>query len=162
MNIDTPSEDVQSRVKVFSDLVTDPSDRAKLAIFNYEFASRVLDYTASVQQVNDIYSLAGKTFFKGDLVDKYDNLAEEIVKLMERSLGKENHNLTQEEKQSVHDDFMGVAWSLIQRGSLCHQKILVKHYLVFLAKKDLKLKDLRSNQRVRWWQTFTVLRQKLL
>ena len=116
LNIDTPSEDVQSRVKVFSDLVTDPSDRAKLAIFNYEFASRVLDYTASVQQVNDIYSLAGKTFFKGGLVDKYDNLAEEIIKLMERSLGKENHNLTQEEKQSVHDDFMGVAWSLIQRG----------------------------------------------
>jgi len=116
LNIDTPPEDVQSRVKVFSDLVTDPSDRAKLAIFNYEFASRVLDYTASVQQVNDIYSLAGKTFFKGDLVDKYDNLAEEIIKLMERSLGKENHNLTQEEKQSVHDDFMGVAWSLIQRG----------------------------------------------
>lgn len=116
LNIETPSEDVQSRVKIFSDLITDPSDRAKIAIFNYEFANRILDYNANVQQVNDIYSLAGKTFFKGSLVDKYDNLAEEIVNLIEKNLGQENHVLTQEEKQSVHDDFMGVAWSLIQRG----------------------------------------------
>lgn len=116
LNIDTPSKEVQESVQAFSDLITDPSDRAKIAIFNYEFANRVLNYSAEVQQVNDVYSLAGKTFFKGSVVDKYENLAEEIVSLMEKSMGEENHILTQEEKQSVHDNFMGVAWVLIQRG----------------------------------------------
>ena len=53
---------------------------------------------------------------KYKIVDKYKNLAEEIVNLMEKSMGMENHILTQEEKQSVHDNFMGVAWVLIQRG----------------------------------------------
>ena len=66
---------------MFSDLITDPSDRAKLAIFNYEFAERVLDYNTTSQQVNDVYTLAGKIFFEDTLVDKYDGLAEEIVKL---------------------------------------------------------------------------------
>ena len=116
LNIDTPSKEVLENVNIFSQLITDPSDRAKIAIFNYEFANRVLSYNTEVQQVNDVYALAGKTFFKGSIVDKYKNLAEEIVNLMEKSMGMENHILTQEEKQSVHDNFMGVAWVLIQRG----------------------------------------------
>ena len=116
LDIDKPSKEVQENVQVFSDLITDPSDRAKIAIFNYEFANRVLSYDAEVQQVNDVYALAGKTFFKGSLVDKYENLAEEIVNLMEKTMGMENHILTQEEKQSVHNNFMGVAWILIQKG----------------------------------------------
>ena len=97
-------------------MVSDPSDRAKLAIFNYDFAQRVLSYEADSQQVNDIYTLAGKTFFKNTLVDKYTGLSEEIVALLIECMGEENHVLTQEEKNKLHEYFMGVAWVLIQKG----------------------------------------------
>ena len=70
LNVEKPSQEVKDKVMFFSDLVTDPSDRAKIAIFNYEFAKRVLAWDANVQQVNDVYSLAGKTFFENTLVNK--------------------------------------------------------------------------------------------
>tara|TARA_R110000868_G_scaffold315517_10_gene576428 strand:+ start:2325 stop:2795 length:471 start_codon:yes stop_codon:yes gene_type:complete len=116
LNIDKPNEDAIARVKLFSDLVTDPSDRAKLAIFNYQFAIRVLSYDATSQQTNDIYTLAGKTFFKDTLVNKYDGLAEEIVKLIKECIGEENHTLTQKEKELLNEYFLATAWILIQKG----------------------------------------------
>ncbi len=116
LNIDKPSQEVIDRVSIFSELVTDPSDKAKIAIFNYEFAQRVLAYNAEAQQVNDIYALAGKTFFKESLVDKYEGLAEDIVKLMTECMGEENHTLLQKEKELLHEYFLAVAWVLIQKG----------------------------------------------
>tara|TARA_B100001113_G_scaffold349652_1_gene345384 strand:- start:92 stop:559 length:468 start_codon:yes stop_codon:yes gene_type:complete len=114
--IETPSKEVLDRVEIFSTIVKNPDDRAKLAIFNYEFADRVSGYNTSSQQVNDVYSFAGKTFFKSDLVDKYDNLAEEIVKLMESVIGVDNHILSKSEKDDLNTYFMGVAWVLINKG----------------------------------------------
>lgn len=114
LNIDTPTDVVKSRVAIFSEIVTDPTDKAKLAIFNYEFASRILGYETTSQQVNDVYALAGKTFFRGTLVDKYDGLADEIIKLLEEIMGKDNHNLTLTEKQQLSEYFLGVSWMLIQ------------------------------------------------
>ena len=116
LNIDTPTQDVIDRVEVFSTLITDPNDRAKLAIFNYEFAERVGGYEATSQQINDVYTLAGKIFFKDTLVDKYDGLAEEIVKLLEEIMGDDVHSLSQSEKDLLNKYFKGVAWVLIQRG----------------------------------------------
>ena len=116
LNIDTPTQDVIDRVKVFSTLITDPNDKAKLAIFNYEFAERVGGYEATSQQINDVYTLAGKIFFKDTLVDKYDGLAEEIVKLLEEIMGDDVHSLSQSEKDLLNKYFKGVAWVLIQRG----------------------------------------------
>jgi len=116
LNIDKPSQDVLDRVSVISNLVIDPSDRAKIAIFNYEFAQRVLAYNAEAQQVNDIYTLAGKTFFKKTLVDKYDGLSESIVDLMKECMGEEEHTLTQKEKELLNEYFLAVAWVLIQKG----------------------------------------------
>jgi AAA+ ATPase superfamily predicted ATPase len=116
LNIDEPSEDVINRVELFSDLITDPDDRAKMAIFNYEFAERIIDYKTNAQQVNDVYSLSGKKFFKKSMLDKYDNLAEEIIKLMAECIGKENNTVAQEQKQELHDYFMGIAWVLIHKG----------------------------------------------
>lgn len=115
LNIDKPSDDVIDRVKIFSSLITDPSDRAKIAIFNYQFAERVLGYETTNQQVNDVYSLAGKTFFKQDLVDKYDGLAEKIVELLEEILSEDNAVVSQEQKQKLNEYFMGVSWVLIQK-----------------------------------------------
>ena len=116
LNIEEPSQEVIDRVSKFSDVITDPDDRAKIAIFNYEFAERCVDYKATSQNVNDIYSLAGKTFFSDSLVDKYDNLAEEIVSLLELCVGDDDHILTQEEKNNLNKYFMGVAWVLIHKG----------------------------------------------
>ena len=115
LNIETPNSETIDRVKVFSDLITDPDDRAKIAIFNYEFAQRILQYDITSQQVNDVYTIAGKSFFKSELVDKYDGLAEEIIKLLEEVIGTKNHSLTEEEKFNLNKYFMGVAWVLIHK-----------------------------------------------
>lgn len=116
LNVDKPSDAVVERVKEFSDLITDPSDRAKIAIFNYEFAERILNYETTSQQVNDVYAIAGKLFFQKSLVDKYDGLAEKIIALLEEIITNENHVVTSEEKNKLNEYFMGVAWVLIQRG----------------------------------------------
>lgn len=116
LNIEKPSGVVISKVKVFSDLVKDPTDRAKVAIFNYEFAKRVVGYETSSQQINDVYALAGKIFFKDTLVDKYDGLAENIVNLLKYVMTDENHTLSTEDKNKLNEYFMGVAWILIQKG----------------------------------------------
>ena len=116
LDIDRPEENVINEVKNFSELVTDPNDKAKIAIFNYEFASRILKYDTTVQQVNDVYSLAGKIFFKKSLVDKYDGLAENIKSLLEKILTDENHSVTKIEKEKLNQYFMAVAWVLIQKG----------------------------------------------
>ena len=116
LNIDKPSQEIIEKVSVFSEMITDPSDRAKIAIFNYEFAQRVLAYNAEAQQVNDIYTLAGKTFFKESLVNKYNGLSEKIVDLMTECMSEENHTLSQKEKELLHEYFLAVAWVLIQKG----------------------------------------------
>ena len=116
LNINTPNNKVVDRVQIFSDLITDPTDRAKLAIFNYEFANRVKFYSADSQQVNDVYTLAGKTFFKTSLVDKYNGLAEGLTDLIREIIGDENHTLTLEEKDKLNEYFLGIAWVLIQKG----------------------------------------------
>tara|TARA_B100001564_G_scaffold329378_1_gene313804 strand:+ start:1328 stop:1795 length:468 start_codon:yes stop_codon:yes gene_type:complete len=113
LNIQEPSREVLGRVSNFSGLVTDPDDRAKIAIFNYEFAERITSYETTSQQVNDVYSLAGKIFFDNKLVDKYDGLAEKIVALMQSCVGKDNHTLTQKEKNDLNENFLGLAWVLI-------------------------------------------------
>lgn len=113
LNIDKPSDEVIQRVKGFSNIITDPSDRAKIAIFNHEFATRVIDYSTTSQQVNDVYALAGKLFFKQTLVDKYDGLAEKIVRLLEEILSDENHAVSIDEKMKLNEYFLGLAWVLI-------------------------------------------------
>ena len=89
LTIDKPDQDVIDRVSIFSDIVTDPDDRAKLAIFNHEFAKRVTEY---------------------------DGLSEEIVKLMEEIIGETNHSLDQVVKDQLNEYFIGISWVLIQKG----------------------------------------------
>lgn len=116
LKVDKPTEQILKEVNVFSDIVSEPSDKAKLAIFNYEFAERVVAYDASVQQVNDVYSLAGKIFFQQKLVNKYEGLSDNLKRILEKILTEENHLVTPEEKQSLNEYFMGIAWVLIQKG----------------------------------------------
>lgn len=115
LNIDRPSQEILDRVKAFSDTVKDPTDRAKIAIFNYEFANSLISYETDLQQLNDVYVLAGKKFFKNSIVGKYQPLPEMITKLIEEITGQENHTLSTEEKLKLNQYFLGVAWVLIQK-----------------------------------------------
>jgi hypothetical protein len=115
LNVDKPNQEVIDSVKNLSSLVTDPLDRAKIAIFNYEFATRVKNYNTDLQKVNDVYTLAGKTFFKNELVGKYNGLGEGVVKLITSLVSDDNHDLSQEGKDKISEHFMGLAWSLLQK-----------------------------------------------
>jgi hypothetical protein len=115
LDIKQPSPEILALVSPTAKLITDPTDRAKLAIFNQEFATRIRDYTTDNQKTNDVYVLAASYFFKDGLKDKYDNLDNSIVKLLESSIGDENHILTDEEKSDITAKFMGLAWALIQK-----------------------------------------------
>jgi len=115
LNIDKPTNDVILRVERFSNLITDPTDRAKIAIFNYDFANRIKTWNTNNQQVNDVYTLAGKIFFQESLVNKYSGLSTEITDLLKELLTDDNHILSEEEKNKVNQYFVGIAWVLIQR-----------------------------------------------
>lgn len=116
LNIDRPSDEIIELVKPISSLITDPTDRAKMAIYSQEFASRVKAYDAQLQQVNDVLALSASGFFEGSMNDKYKDLDVAIIDLITSAVGgDDNHKLTDEEKNKISDRFMGVAWSLIQK-----------------------------------------------
>jgi hypothetical protein len=116
LDIDKPNDKVLELVQPVSDLVTDPTDRAKMAIYSQEFANRINKYDIQLQQVNDILSLSAKEFFQDTIKDKYVGFDDAIVNLIMQSAGgDENHKLTDSEKGELSSVFMGLAWSLIQR-----------------------------------------------
>lgn len=116
LNIEKPSAEIMQIVHPLSSLVTDPTDRAKIAIFNYEFATRVKNYNSDLQQVNDVYTLAGKIFFKNEMVGKYKGLGDGLIKLLTDLVSDDNHDLSQAEKEKISAHFMGLCWSLIQKN----------------------------------------------
>jgi len=115
IQVDKPSQEIIDEVQVISDIISDPSDRAKLAIFNYEFANRVLGYDTTSQQLNNVYVLAGKNFFESKLVNKYESLSDELMRIFEKVLSSDNHRLSQDEKQKLHEYFMGIAWVIVNK-----------------------------------------------
>ena len=116
LDIEDPSEEVLEEVYIFRDMISDPSDKAKLAIFNYDFSQRLLAYDATTQELNDVYVLAGKNFFKDTLLNKYEELPDSLTALFTECVGDENHTLTAKEKEKLHKHFKGLAWVLIQKG----------------------------------------------
>lgn len=116
LNIDRPSDRIIELAKPISDLITDPTDRAKVAIYSQEFANRVKTYDAQLQQVNDVLALSASKFFEGSMNDKYKDLDVTIIDLISSATGgDDNRQLTNDEKNEISERFMGVAWSLIQR-----------------------------------------------
>lgn len=115
LDIKEPSKEIIELVQPISQLVTDPTDRAKLAIFNQEFSNRIVNYTTDNQKTNDVYVLAASYFFNSSLKNKYDGLDAKIVELLQSSIGDDNHMLTEAEKLDISTKFMGLAWTLIQK-----------------------------------------------
>jgi len=113
IDIEEPSESIAKKSKEIAALVKDQNDKIQLGIFNNEFANRINRYDLDTQKINDIYSLAGKLFFKDAMVGKYKGLAESIKSLFIEILGEENHKITKEEQEKTKENFHGVAWALL-------------------------------------------------
>lgn len=115
LNIEKPTAAVLEVVSPIAKIITDPTDRAKLAIFNQEFAKRVPSYDADVQQINDLYVHAAADFFQDTINDKYNGLDTKLVFLIQSITTDDNHKLTSEEKNKMSENFLGLSWSLIQK-----------------------------------------------
>ena len=116
IDMEKPSDDIIKSVSAFSDVITDPTDRTRIALFNYEFASRINNWdNINNQQINDVYTKAGNDFFRETLVDKYNSLAEMIISLMQNSVGDDLHILTDKEKDNLQEHFSALAWVLVNK-----------------------------------------------
>jgi hypothetical protein len=115
LDIDKPTSAIIETVAPVAALVTDPTDRAKLAVFNQAFAQRVGKYTTDTQQLNNVYVLAAQNFFSDSMKDKYRDFDKELLGVFTKSIGDDNHQLTEDEKRIVGDYFMGLAWSFVQK-----------------------------------------------
>jgi hypothetical protein len=116
IDMDKPDDKTIESVSAFSDVITDPTDRTKIALFNYEFASRINSWeNINNQQMNDVYTKAGNNFFKNTLVDKYNSLAEMIISLMQNCVGDDAHILTDKEKDDIQKHFSALAWVLVNK-----------------------------------------------
>jgi hypothetical protein len=114
LDVEKPSDDILAIVNPISKYITDKEDRVNVAVFNYVFSKRLVEYNTDSQKLQDVYVLAGEDFFKGSLNGKYQNLAAGIQQLFENVIGDKNHILSLEEKIELKNTFAGLAWSLIQ------------------------------------------------
>jgi hypothetical protein len=115
IDIEKPEQAILNLTQPVANLVTDPTDRVKLALFNQEFSNRIKTYTIDNQKTNDLYVLAGEYFFQESIRGKYPTLNKALVSLLESSIGDENHILTDEEKLDLSKKFISLAWSLTQK-----------------------------------------------
>jgi hypothetical protein len=114
LEIENPGDQIVNRVKPVADLVTGEEDRLRLAVFNDIFSQRCIAWKAEAQQVNDVYALAGKNVFGDSMRGKHEGYGEGLNEIMKSVLGTENHEVTDEEKQKLSQDFKGLAYSLSQ------------------------------------------------
>lgn len=113
IEIDKPTEEVISVTKPVANLITDEDDRLNLCIFNKIFAERVVGYfDIKAQQVNDLYVQAARNHFGTTLQAKYDGFSIGLTNLLKRGVGSQQHVLSPEEQNELHETFLGLAWSL--------------------------------------------------
>lgn len=114
IKVERPSEAILLKVRPAASLISQTEDRAKLALFNHEFANRVSKYNTDVQKLNDVYAKAGSIFFDKALKGKYDGFSESLEEIFESVTTDENHSLTDEEKKELKELFLGLSWALIE------------------------------------------------
>jgi hypothetical protein len=115
IQIAEPNQEIINKVSSVALLVTDDMDRVKLAIFNDLFSDRVLDYEGDSQQINDVYTQAGKNIFGTSMRGKYAGYASGVTGLFKDVLGTENHQLSESEKIQLSNYFRGLAWCLVNQ-----------------------------------------------
>lgn len=114
LDLEKPSAEILTVVQPISKLVTDRTDKAKLAVFNQEFGKRMLSYNADAQQINDLYVSAASCFFQDSINDKYGGLGEGLIGLMKAVVSDDNARLTDAQKLQMSKNFLGLSWSLTQ------------------------------------------------
>lgn len=114
IKIPAPSSSISSKVSPISSSVTKKDDKIKFAIFNHIFSERLSDYETDVQQLQDIYVLAAKKYFDGNLKDKYSGLDTKLVSLFKSILGEDNKRVSNEDKKSLSEHFSGLAYKLLR------------------------------------------------
>lgn len=114
LQLTKPSDMILSVVNPVSKLVSDKHDRAKLAIFNQEFAKRVVTYETDTQQLNDLYVESASCFFNDTLNDKYDGLSDGLTKLLKMVTTEDNSILTDPQKLQLSELLLGLSWTLTQ------------------------------------------------
>ena len=108
-----PSDELIDKFEGISSIVTDSQDRVKLAIFNKVFADRLSSYDTNQQQLNDVYVLAAKNYFKDSMKDKYQDLDNFLIKTIRDITGDQVHILSDDEKSDLNSAFTSIAWCLI-------------------------------------------------
>jgi hypothetical protein len=109
-----PTEDSIALTKPVSDLITDKEDRATLAVFNLEFAKRVVLYAdvINTQQLQDIYVASASNVYGKALSSKYQSLGSKLIDLMKGVVGDEEHSLTSQEAESLSEVFRALSFNL--------------------------------------------------
>ena len=113
IEIEKPTEEVIAVTNPVANLVTDQDDRLNLCVFNKIFAERVVGYLdIKAQQVNNLYVQAARNHFGTTLQAKYDGLSVGLTNLLKRGVGSQQHILSPEERDELHETFLGLAWCL--------------------------------------------------
>jgi hypothetical protein len=115
LEIDKPNPETISLVFPVANIITNPDDKAKVALFNHEFSKRIISYDADIQQINDVYVLAASKFFQESMKDKYKDLDLKLIDLIKSVTTDDNHRLTDEEKKILSQRFSGLSWALINK-----------------------------------------------
>lgn len=114
LKIPQPSSAISSKVSSIAKTISNRDDKKNFGIFNKVFADRVNDYNTDTQKLQDVYVLAAKKYFKGNLKDKYLSLDSRLTDLFKSVLGDDNKVLSEEDKKSVAEHFSGLAYNLLR------------------------------------------------
>ena len=112
IGLEKPTEQIIEEVEEVSNIVTSQEDKVSLAIFNKIFADRLVSYDTNQQQLNDVYVLAAKNYFKDSLKNKYDDLDNFLIKTLQSVTGDQIHVLSDQEKSDLQEKFYGISWCL--------------------------------------------------
>lgn len=115
IGIERPSQELIDRFDEVSSIVTEDEDRIRLAIFNKVFADRLMAYETTQQQLNDVYVLAAKGYFKDSMKDKYKNLDTFLKNAIRDVSGDQVHVLSDVEKADLKLYFTSIAWCLTRK-----------------------------------------------
>ena len=114
ITIKEPSEEAIKSTKNIASLIKEPKDRAELAVFFDELASRSLNYDD--YYVSDVLKIYGQSFKDvfGDKYNKYPEFSKNQIILMSTVTGPKDRTLSLNDVQKLSDIFRGIAWNLTE------------------------------------------------
>ena len=109
-----PEDSLLEMTLPVANLVSDKQDKATLALFNNEFADRILLYPEKMntQELQNVYALAGASLYEKSLSSKYENLGKKLESLIADVVGHEEHMLSLEEAEKLSKIFKALSWNL--------------------------------------------------